>query len=240
VRFAGGILGRKTGEGFYRYPEGQKQVPAEAPVPAARPKSVWISRAHEAGHAAAQRLMLDLGITPEAGTKPSADALIIVTPRGLDATACVAAEGLDGRRTVALDTLYPFAATKRRTLMTTPATDLAYRDAAHGLLASDGVPVSVIRDSGGFVAQRIVACIVNIACDIAQQRIATPTDIDLAVTLGLGYPQGPLALGDTLGTNAILEVLQNLYVLYGDPRYRPSPWLLRRARLGMSLLTPDA
>ena len=184
--------------------------------------------------------MLDLGITPEAGAKPSADALIIVTPRGLDATACVTAEGLDARRTVALDTLYPFAATKRRTLMTTPATDHAYRDAAHGLLASDGVPVTVIRDSGGFVAQRIVACIVNIACDIAQQRIATPTDIDLAVTLGLGYPQGPLALGDTLGTGAIREVLQNLYVLYGDPRYRPSPWLLRRARLGMSLLTPDA
>ncbi|MDY7508403.1 3-hydroxyacyl-CoA dehydrogenase [Ralstonia wenshanensis] len=240
VRFAGGILGRKTGEGFYRYPEGQKQVPAEAPAPTARPSSVWISRAHDAGHAAAQRLLLDLGITPEGGSKPSADALIIVTPRGLDATACVAAEGLDARRTVALDTLYPFAATKRRTLMTTPATDAAYRDAAHGLLASDGVPVTVIRDSGGFVAQRIVACIVNIACDIAQQRIATPTDIDLAVTLGLGYPQGPLALGDTLGTNAILEVLQNLYALYGDPRYRPSPWLLRRARLGMSLLTPDA
>ena len=60
--------------------------------------------------------------------------------------------------------------------------------------ASLRVPVTVIRDSGGFVAQRIVACIVNIACDIAQQRIATPTDIDLAVTLGLGYPQGPLAL----------------------------------------------
>ncbi|MGD7116552.1 3-hydroxyacyl-CoA dehydrogenase family protein, partial [Ralstonia pseudosolanacearum] len=82
--------------------------------------------------------------------------------------------------------------------------------------------------------------IVNIACDIAQQRIATPADIDLAVTLGLGYPQGPLALGDTLGAGAVLEVLQNLTTLYGDPRYRPSPWLLRRARLGLSLLTPDA
>jgi hypothetical protein len=38
--------------------------------------------------------------------------------------------------------------------------------------------------------------IVNIGCDIAQQRIATPDDIDGAVTLGLGYPQGPLAFGD--------------------------------------------
>lgn len=239
VRLAGGLLGRKTGAGFYRYPDGQKQGPAEAAAPAARPRSVWVSRAHAAGHAAAQRLLLDLGITPEDGAWPSAEALIVVTPRGLDATAAAAAEGLDGRRTVALDTLYPFAATRRRTLMTTPATDPAYRDAAHGLFAADGVPVTVIRDSGGFVAQRIVACIVNIACDIAQQRIATPADIDLAVTLGLGYPQGPLALGDTLGASAVLEVLQNLYTLYGDPRYRPSPWLLRRARLGLSLLAPD-
>ncbi|MGA4045601.1 3-hydroxyacyl-CoA dehydrogenase [Ralstonia nicotianae] len=238
VRLAGGLLGRKTGEGFYRYADGQKPVPPEAAAPAARPKSVWVSRAHAAGHTAAQRLLLDLGVTPEDGAWPSAEALIVVTPRGLDATAAAVAEGLDGRRTVALDTL--FAATRRRTLMTTPATDPAHRDAAHGLFAADGVPVTVIRDSGGFVAQRIVACIVNIACDIAQQRIATPADIDLAVTLGLGYPQGPLALGDTLGAGAVLEVLQNLTTLYGDPRYRPSPWLLRRARLGLSLLTPDA
>ena len=207
--------------------------------PTARPSSVWISRAHEAGHAAAQRLMLDLGITPEAGSKPSADALIIVTPRGLDATACVTAEGLDARRTVALDTLYPFAATKRRTLMTTPATDHAYRDAAHGLLASDGVPVTVIRDSGGFVAQRIVACIVNIACDIAQQRVASPADIDLGVRLGLGYPMGPLAMGDALGPRRVLGILEQMLAITGDPRCRPSPWLRRRAMLGLSLLSAD-
>ncbi|MFP3711679.1 3-hydroxyacyl-CoA dehydrogenase family protein, partial [Paraburkholderia sp. SIMBA_009] len=67
------------------------------------------------------------------------------------------------------------------------------------VLAGDGVPVSVVEDSPGFVAQRIVAMIVNIAADIAQQQIATPEDIDRAVTLGLGYPVGPLALGDALG-----------------------------------------
>ena len=70
------------------------------------------------------------------------------------------------------------------------------------------VPVTLIRDSAGFIAQRIIGCIVNIASDIAQQRIATPTDIDLAVNLGLGYPKGPLALGDTIGAAVILEGLR--------------------------------
>lgn len=119
--------------------------------------------------------------------------------------------------------------------MTTPATTPAMRDAAHALFAADGVPVTVIRDSTGFVAQRVVATIVNIGCDIAQQGIATPSDIDLAVMLGLGYPRGPLALGDALGAATILTILQNIHGVIGDPRYRPSPWLARRARLGLSL-----
>ena len=65
------------------------------------------------------------------------------------------------------------------------------------------MPVTVIDDSPGFIAQRIVATIVNIACDIAQQQIATPEDIDLAVTLGLGYLVGPLSLGDKPGADRI-------------------------------------
>ena len=113
------------------------------------------------------------------------------------------------------------------------------RDAAHGLFSNDGVTVTLIRDSAGFVAQRVVALIVNISCDIAQQRIATPQDIDRAVTLGLGYPHGPLAWGDALGPEKILTILNEMSTFYGDPRYRPSPWLTRRARLGISLLTTE-
>ena len=123
--------------------------------------------------------------------------------------------------------------------MTTPLTTPAMRDAAHALFAADGTPVSVMRDSAGFVAQRIVACIVNIGCDIAQQRVAAPADIDRAVTLGLGYPQGPLAFGDALGARKVLSVLEAMQDFYGDPRYRPSPWLKRRALLGVSLLTEE-
>jgi 3-hydroxybutyryl-CoA dehydrogenase len=136
--------------------------------------------------------------------------------------------------------LFPLADAARRTIMTTPATTAEFRDAAHALFAFDGVPVTVIRDSTGFVAQRVVATIVNIGCDIAQQRIASPSDIDLAVTLGLGYPRGPLALGDALGASTILTILRNMQAVLGDPRYRPSPWLARRAQLGLSLTLDEA
>jgi 3-hydroxybutyryl-CoA dehydrogenase len=96
--------------------------------------------------------------------------------------------------------------------------------------------VSTIHDSAGFVGQRVVAMIVNIACDIAQQGIAAPRDIDRAVTLGLGYPHGPLAWGDAIGPATIARILTRMHALSGDPRYRPSPWLRRRAALGLSLL----
>ena len=161
--------------------------------------------------------------------------MCLVTPLGEDATSACLAQGLDAARTLAIDCLYGLG--KRRTLMTTPLTTLAMRDAAQRLFAADGVPLSLIADSAGFVAQRITAMIVNIACDIAQQGIAQPLDIDRAVRLGLGYPQGPLSLGDSLGADKILAILLAMQDFYGDPRYRPSPWLTRRARLGVSLFT---
>ena len=95
--------------------------------------------------------------------------------------------------------------------------------------------MSVIRDSGGFVTQRVVGSIVNIASDICQQGIGSPADLEKAVTLGLGYPMGPLAMGDRWGPTNMLEVLFNLQTVYGDPRYRHSPWLRRRGALGLSL-----
>ena len=96
-----------------------------------------------------------------------------------------------------VDTLLPLD--RRRTLMGSPASDAAIAAQAQALFAGDGVPASLIADSAGFVVQRVLASIVNIGCEIAQQGICSPTDLDLAVTAGLGYPQRPLAWGDALG-----------------------------------------
>lgn len=236
-RLAGGILGRKSGRGFYNYRDGKVSPEAPPPVPSELPASVWISPSISDWREAVCAVARQAGVALESGTTPSTTALCIVTPLGTDASTCCAAEHLDATRTVATDGL--FALTGRRTLMTTPVTARSYRDQAHALLAHDGTPVSVIRDSAGLIAQRILAAIVNIGCDIAQQRIARPADIDRAVSLGLGYPQGPLALGDTLGASRVLAILEAMQGCYGDPRYRPSPWLKRRALLGLSLLTDE-
>jgi 3-hydroxybutyryl-CoA dehydrogenase len=236
-RLMAGLLGRKTGRGFYRYENGAAEAVAETALPAARPAAVWVSSARPKAQAAVSELVGSLGGALDTGAVPRPDSLCIVTPLGGDATTAALAENLDPTRTVAIDTLCGLAS--HRTLMTTPVTAAAVRDAAHGLFGSDGVPVTVIHDSAGFVAQRVLAVIVNIACDIVQQRVTTPAELDRAVTLGLGYPKGPLAWGDSLGPMNILSILNAMLDFYGDPRYRPSPWLVRRARLGVSLLTPE-
>jgi 3-hydroxybutyryl-CoA dehydrogenase len=234
-RLAASVLGRKSGEGFYRYEQGVAQVPTEAPTPAVNViPAAWVSP-RAARRAEIYQLLKDLGASIETGSAPSSQALCLVAPLGFDITTVAVVERLDPARTVGIDMLIDDASTRRRVLATNPATRSDMRDAAHALFARDGKAVSVVRDSGGFVTQRVVAHIVNIASDICQQAICSPSDLELAVTLGLGYPLGPLAMGDRWGPTNILEVLFNLQTVYGDPRYRPSPWLRRRGALGLSL-----
>ena len=239
-RLAGGVVGKKVGDGFYAYKEGVAQVPAEPPVPElASLPPVWVSP-KAARRAELYQLLKNLGASIETTQAPSDSALILVAPLGLDVTTLAAVERLDPTRTVGIDMMLDDAATKRRVLATNPATRLDMRDAAHALFAKDGKAVSVIKDSGGFVTQRVVATIVNIAADMCQQGICSPKDLEVAVTLGLGYPLGPLAMGDRVGPTNVLEILFNMGTVYGDPRYRPSPWLRRRGALGLSLMHEEA
>ncbi len=236
-RVAAGLFGRKSREGFYRYDAGTT-APTEPDAPAI-PAGLRVWVAPGPMREPLLGLAGGLGAATDEGDAPAPDSLILVAPVGIDATA--AAEGLDATRVVAIDTLFPFGlrACKRRVLMTTPATSPAVRDAAWALFAADGARVSLLRDSAGFIAQRVVAMIVSIATEIAQQRIAAPADIDTAVRLGLGYPVGPLTMGDMLGPTRVVEVLDGMHRTTADPRYRVGPWLRRRAQLGLSLLQED-
>jgi len=227
ARVAAGLLGRKTGRGWYEYKEGSAVAVSEEKAPSKLPETIWI----------VPELKDPFSRFKAKLTDPADAEVCFVAPLGNDATTEALRLGLHPARTVAVDPLFGFS--KRRTLMVNPLTKRETRDAAHALLASDGTPVSVINDSPGFVAQRIVAHIVNVGCDIMQMRICSPEDLDRAVMLGLGYPKGPLGFGDALGAQRVLTILENMHDFYAEPRYRPSPWLKRRAKLGVSLLTPE-
>jgi 3-hydroxybutyryl-CoA dehydrogenase len=238
-RVTAGLFGRKSGEGFYRYEGGRRIDPPEVgpgDVPAA-PVHVAV-----ADTAVAERIGAALasgGVEIVAG--PEAAAAIVVAPFGGDATTAAVQAGLDPALTVGIDPLFDraFGDGGRVTMMTTPATRPEAADMVHAALLRSGRSVTRIGDSPGFIAQRVVATIVNIGAEIAQQRVALPADIDEAVRRGLGYPAGPLALGDRIGAARIVEILTGIQAATGDPRYRPSLWLKRRALLGLSLLTPE-
>ena len=237
LRKEAGLLGRKVGQGFYGYPDGDPVGEEEPATPDYDGRRVWISDAEPEYGTILRDAVTAAGGHIDGGERPSGESLILVTPIGEDATTAAVEQDLDATRTIAVDTL--FGVDRRWTLMRTPVTSADTVAGAHGLLGSGDVSATVINDGPGFVAQRVVAMIVNIGCAVAQARTSTPEDIDQAVTLGLGYPYGPLAFGDAVGPATILRVLTNIFKLSGDPRYRPTPWLRRRAQLGVSLLVPE-
>ncbi len=237
-RVAAGLFGRKTGEGWYQYREGKKLEPDAAGEPAPKLSNncrVWIDPAADR-HAELSVLSQQAGA--KSVQSPNDASLLLIQPWGIDVSQACADLDLDASRCVAVDPLP--ALETHRTLMLSPITSVQSRDDAAAILGANNAPFTMINDSPGFVVQRMLATIVNIGSNIAQRGIASVDDIDDAVRIGLGYPAGPLTLGDSIGPQKVMQILQGLQRVTGDPRYRPSHWLRRRAQLGESLTTKEA
>lgn len=92
-------------------------------------------------------------------------------------------------------------------------------------------PVEVA-EGPGFVVNRILIPMINEACFIYHEGLASVEDIDTAMKLGANHPMGPLALGDLIGLDIVLDVMEVLYTETGDSKYRPCTLLKKMVRAG--------
>lgn len=235
-RFIAKQLGRKTGKGFYDYTSGLKQgdVAAVWRAKQVHYPSVWLATDYSDDRQALMQYLQKFNLQIEQTERPSADVLILIACYGEDATAAAIRYQVAPEQVVCIDLLYGLD--KHRTLMPSFVTRPELTQMAHSIFNLDGVSLSVIAESVGFVAQRALAMIVNLGCEIAQQGVASVEDINIAVKLGLGYPYGPIEWGDQLGAEKILRILDRMTAITRDPRYRPSPWLRRRVQLHLPLI----
>jgi 3-hydroxybutyryl-CoA dehydrogenase len=167
-------------------------------------------------------------------TAEQAEVILVSPAPGEDAASAAARLRLDPARVVAVDLLG--LEKSFLTLMPSVGGDAAARKLA-AFLRGTGLAVAVIGDSPGFVAPRILAMIVNLACEVAQLGIGTPEDIDIAMRLAQNYPRGPFEWGEWLGAARVHDMLRRMQEITGSDRYRPSLWLRRRALLALSLRT---
>lgn len=96
----------------------------------------------------------------------------------------------------------------------------------------DKTPVTAKFDYPGFVVNRILIPMLNEACFVLQEGIATPEDIDAAMMLGTNHPMGPLTLADFVGLDTCLYIAQIFHREFGDSKYRPCPLLVKYVEAG--------
>ncbi len=92
-------------------------------------------------------------------------------------------------------------------------------------------PVKV-NEAPGFVVNRILIPLVNEAVGILSEGVASKEEIDEAMKLGANHPMGPLALGDLIGLDVCLAIMEVLHNEFGEDKYRPHPLLRKMVRSG--------
>lgn len=90
-----------------------------------------------------------------------------------------------------------------------------------------------ISEAPGFVVNRLLIPMINEAACLVQEGVASPADIDTAMKLGANHPMGPLALGDLIGLDVCVAIMDTMYNETHDAKYRTSPLLRKMVRAGL-------
>ncbi len=231
-----GRLGRKAGEGFYSYAKGAAAPPPSTAAAAPAVPHLTITGDWGPWSDLWKRLSdNDIEITYADGETTWAElpgGAVLVPTDGRTATE----HASEIRRpVVTLDlALDPATATRFAVAASDNCPPLSVA-AATGLLQASGAAVSVVDDVPGLLVARTAAMLVNEAADVVGRKVASATDVDTAMRLGVGYPIGPLEWGDRIGASRIVSILDALARTYGDGRYRACPTLRRAALSGRCL-----
>jgi 3-hydroxybutyryl-CoA dehydrogenase len=153
-----------------------------------------------------------------------APAVIITSCLGF-ATSLMASWTAKPERIVGFATFYPFKDRKVIELTAGIRTEESAIRSAEQLFKSIGKETVRVKDTPGLTFPRILSLIINEAARSLEEGVATAEEIDVAMRLGVNYPQGPLRWADQIGLDEVLAVLEGLQRETGDDRYRPAPLL---------------
>ena len=106
-------------------------------------------------------------------------------------------------------------------------------DQVKAIAVSLGKTPVEVNEAAGFVVNRILIPMINEAVGVYAEGVASAEDIDTAMKLGANHPIGPLALGDMIGLDVVLAIMEVLQAETGDPKYRPHPLLRKMVRGGL-------
>lgn len=164
------------------------------------------------------------------GQHAAADAVIVSNTSALKISGFAAAYK-EPTRVLGMHFFNPPTVLKLVELVQTPQCDPAVFARARAFVESLGKEPVVVKESPGFIVNRILIPVVNEAACILGEGIATAADIDLAMKSGAAHPLGPLALGDLVGLDVCLAIMHTLQEL--DPvKFKPAPLLVELVQAG--------